>query len=382
MYHVDFSKLIKRNKMKRFVGFMKKEFIHIFRDVRTLLILFGMPVAQILIFGFVITNEIKEAQIAVYDKSKDDITQEITDKLVASGYFRISKIIHEDEQIKKTFQQGDVKEIVVFEQDFGKKLINNNSPEIQLLFDATDANMANLLQNYTSGIIRDYSQNIKPGQINVPVIQANPRMVFNNELKGVYMFVPGTMALILMIVTAMMTSISISREKEMGSMEVLLVSPLRSFQIILGKVAPYVLLAFLNGVVIILLGYFVFDMPINGSVVLLLAETLLYIIMALSLGILISTVSNTQEVAMFISMFALLLPTMLLSGFIFPVENMPWPLQWLSTIIPAKYFIILIKDIMIKGTGLAFIWKETLVLMGMTAIFIVVSIRKFKIRLE
>jgi len=382
MYHVDFSKLIKRNKMKRFVGFMKKEFIHIFRDVRTLLILFGMPVAQILIFGFVITNEIKEAQIAVYDKSKDDITQEITDKLVASGYFRISKIIHEDEQIKKTFQQGEVKEIVVFEQDFGKKLINNNSPEIQLLFDATDANMANLLQNYTSGIIRDYSQNIKPGQINVPVIQANPRMVFNNELKGVYMFVPGTMALILMIVTAMMTSISISREKEMGSMEVLLVSPLRSFQIILGKVAPYVLLAFLNGVVIILLGYFVFDMPINGSVVLLLAETLLYIIMALSLGILISTVSNTQEVAMFISMFALLLPTMLLSGFIFPVENMPWPLQWLSTIIPAKYFIILIKDIMIKGTGLAFIWKETLVLMGMTAIFIVVSIRKFKIRLE
>lgn len=368
--------------MKRFVGFMKKEFIHIFRDVRTLLILFGMPVAQILIFGYVITNEIKEAQIAVYDKSKDDITQEITDKLGSSGYFRVSKIIHHEAEIEETFQQGEIKEIVVFEQDFGKKLINNNSPQVQLLLNATDANMANLLQNYTSGIIRDYSQNIKQEQINVPVIQAKPRMVFNNELKGVYMFVPGTMALILMIVTAMMTSISISREKEMGSMEVLLVSPLRSFQIILGKVAPYVLLAFLNGVVIILLGYFVFEMPINGSVVLLLAETLLYIIMALSLGILISTVSNTQEVAMFISMFALLLPTMLLSGFIFPIENMPWPLQWLSTVIPAKYFIILIKDIMIKGTGLPFVWKETLILTGFTLVFILLSIRKFKIRLE
>lgn len=368
--------------MKRFLGFIRKEFIHIFRDKRTLLILFGMPVAQILIFGFVITNEIKEAQIAVYDKSKDDITREITDKLVSSGYFRLSKKIKDDAQIKETFKQGEVKEIVVFEQDFGEKLLTGNSPEIQLLLDATDANMANLLQNYTSGIIRDYSQNIKFSRIELPVIKTKPRMVFNNELKGVYMFVPGTMALILMIVTAMMTSISITREKERGSMEILLVSPLRSFQIILGKVAPYVLLAFLNGVVIILLGYFVFDMPINGSVALLLGETLLYILMSLSLGILISTMSNSQQVAMFISMFALLLPTMLLSGFIFPVENMPWPLQWLSTIIPAKYFIILIKSIMIKGTGLAYIWKETLILLGMTVIFIGVSIRKFKVRLE
>jgi ABC-2 type transport system permease protein len=207
-------------------------------------------------------------------------------------------------------------------------------------------------------------------------------MLFNNELKGVYMFVPGTMALILMIVSAMMTSISITREKETGSMEVLLVSPLRSFQVIIGKVMPYVLLAFMNGVVIVALGYYVFEMPINGSLTLLLAETLLYIVMSLSLGIFISTMSNTQQVAMFISMFALLLPTMLLSGFIFPVENMPWPLQWLSTIIPAKYFIILIKNIMIKGTGLLFVWKETLVLIVMTLIFIGLSVKKFKIRLE
>jgi ABC-2 type transport system permease protein len=209
-----------------------------------------------------------------------------------------------------------------------------------------------------------------------------PRMLFNNELKGVYMFVPGTMALILMIVTAMMTSISITREKEMGTMEVLLVSPLKSIQVIAGKVFPYVFLAFLNGVTIIALGYFVFDMPVNGSLILLLTETLLYIIMALSLGIFISTISTSQQMAMFISMFALLLPTMLLSGFIFPVENMPWPLQWLSTIIPAKYYIIIIKNIMIKGTGLLYIWKETLVLLAMTGIFIGLSIKNFKIRLE
>jgi len=368
--------------MKRFIGFIRKEFTHIFRDKRTLLILFGMPVAQILIFGYVITNEIKEAQIAVYDKSKDDVTKEITDKLVSSGYFKLSRKINDSEEITETFRRGDVKEIVVFEQNFGEKLSEGRKPQIQLLLDATDANMANLLQSYTAGIIQDYSQKVRLTRSDIPVIQPQPRMVFNNKLKGVYMFVPGTMALILMIVTAMMTSISITREKEMGSMEILLVSPLKSFQIILGKVVPYVLLAFLNGVVIILLGYFVFDMPVNGSVVLLLAETLLYILMSLSLGIFISTVSNSQQVAMFISMFALLLPTMLLSGFIFPIENMPWPLQWLSTIIPAKYFIILIKNIMIKGTGLAFVWKETLVLLTMTLVFIVLSIHKFKIRLE
>jgi len=368
--------------MKRFVGFVKKEFIHIFRDRRTLLILFGMPVAQILIFGYVVTNEIKEARIAIYDQSKDAVTREITDKILSSGYFRLAKRIEDESQIEETFQKGEIKEIIVFEPHFDEKLNQEKSAQVQILLDATDANMANLLQSYTAGIISDYSKNIGVDNAQLPVIQTRPRMLFNNELKGVYMFVPGTMALILMLVTAMMTSISITREKEMGTMEVLLVSPLKSIQIIAGKVMPYVSLAFLNGIVILALGYFVFDMPVHGNIILLLAETLLYIVMALSLGIFISTVSPTQQVAMFVSMFALLLPTMLLSGFIFPVENMPWPLQWLSTIIPAKYFIILIKNIMIKGTGLLFIWKETLILLLMTLIFIGLSIRNFKIRLE
>lgn len=368
--------------MKRFLGFVKKEFIHIFRDKRTLLILFGMPVAQILIFGYVVTNEIKEARIAIYDQSKDAVTRKITDKILSSGYFRLAKRIESDDQIEETFQKGDIKEIIIFEPNFDEKLTNERSARVQILLDATDANMANLLQSYTAGIINDYSRQIRVSSGNMPVIQPKPRMLFNNELKSVYMFVPGTMALILMLVTAMMTSISITREKEMGTMEVLLVSPLKSIQIIAGKVTPYVSLAFLNGVVILALGYLVFGMPVHGSIPLLLGVTLLYIIMALSLGIFISTVSPTQQVAMFVSMFALLLPTMLLSGFIFPIDNMPWPLQWLSTIIPAKYFIMLIKSIMIKGTGLLFIWKETLVLLGMTLIFIGLTVRKFKIRLE
>jgi ABC-2 type transport system permease protein len=213
-------------------------------------------------------------------------------------------------------------------------------------------------------------------------INTEARMVFNEGLKSVYMFVPGTMALILMLVSAMMTSISIAREKEMGTMEVLLVSPLRPAQIVIGKVLPYVVLAFINAITIILIGYFIFEMPVKGSLWLLLAENLLFISLALSLGILISTLAKSQQVAMFISLFALMLPTILLSGFIFPIENMPVILQWLTYIIPPKYFIIIIKNIMIKGTGFEFVWKETLVLIGMMILFIIISVKKFKVRLE
>lgn len=196
------------------------------------------------------------------------------------------------------------------------------------------------------------------------------------------MFVPGTMALILMLISAMMTSISIAREKEMGTMEVLLVSPLKPLQIILGKVTPYVALSFINAVTIIILGNTVFDVPVKGSLLLLMGESLLFILLALSLGILISTVSKTQQVAMFISLFALMLPTILLSGFIFPIESMPEVLQWISAIMPPRWFIVIIKNIMLKGAGLAFVWKETLILIAMITFFIIMSVKKFKIRLE
>ena len=196
------------------------------------------------------------------------------------------------------------------------------------------------------------------------------------------MFIPGTIALILMLVSAIMTSISIAREKELGTMEVLLVSPLKPIQIILGKVAPYVLLSFINAIVILILGYLVFHIPVRGSITLFMVINLLYIILALSLGILISTFSNSQQTAMFVSMFALMLPTMLLSGFIFPIENMPKLLQLLSNIMPARWFLAIIKNIMIKGTGLFYVWKETLVLIGFIVLFITISTKKFKYRLE
>jgi ABC-2 type transport system permease protein len=207
-------------------------------------------------------------------------------------------------------------------------------------------------------------------------------MVYNPELKSVFMFVPGVMTIILMLVSAMMTSISITREKELGTMEILLVSPLKPFQVIVGKVIPYIFLSIINAVVIVLLSIFVFEMPIQGSLFLLALESVFFIITSLSLGILISTISATQQTAMMISLMGLMLPTILLSGFIFPISSMPLPLQVISNIIPAKWFILILKGIMLKGVGLFFIWKETLILIGMTLFFIALSVKKYKIRLE
>lgn len=368
--------------MKQFLGFVKKEFYHIFRDVQTMLVLFGIPIAQLLIFGYAVTNEIKDIKIAIYDQSKDDVTLLISNKIISSGYFILEKNLDHISNIEDIFKKGDVKEVIIFEPDFAKKLQREGIANVQLIADASDANTANLIVNYTSRILMDYIQKEnrlvgQPLQIDTEV-----RMVFNEGLKSVYMFVPGTMALILMLVSAMMTSISIAREKEMGTMEVLLVSPLKPAQIIVGKVIPYVTLAFVNAITIILIGYFVFGMPLKGSIWLLLFESFLFISMALSLGIFISTMAKSQQVAMFISIFALMLPTLLLSGFIFPIENMPVLLQWLSHLMPPKYFIIIIKNIMLKGTGFMYIWKETLILTGMMLFFIALSVKKFKIRLE
>ena len=368
--------------MKRFRGFVIKEFNHILRDFRTLLILFGMPAVQLLVFGFVVTNELKDIRIAVYDQSRDKYTREITNKIISSGYFIFDGYLESMGQIEDKFREGNIKQIIVFEPGFGQRLMREKTADIQLLADASDANTANLVVSYTSAIIQDYMMDLRTSSGGKLRILPEIRMMYNEHMAGAFMFVPGVMALILMIVSALMTSITITREKELGTMETLLVSPLKPMQIVLGKVTPYIALSFINAVSIVAMGYFVFGLPVVGSLALLLLECLLFISVALSLGIFISTIVDTQQMAMFLSMIMLMLPTILLSGFIFPIENMPRILQWLSCIVPAKYFIIIVKSIMLKGTGIAFIWKETLILLLMLVFFIGNSVRRFKIRLE
>ncbi len=368
--------------MKRFIGFIKKEFHHIFRDKRSLFILFGMPIAQILLFGFAITNEINNVDIAIVDHSNDTTTKEIINKIAASKYFSIKQIISREADIAAVFKRGQVKAILNFEKDFSKKLIKDHKGTIQIITDATDPNTANAITNHVNAIIQQYQKELNKDITIVYQIIPETRMVYNPELKSVYMFVPGVMTIILMLVSAMMTSISITKEKELGTMEILLVSPIKPYQVIIGKVIPYMFLSIINAVVIVLLSIFIFNMPIQGSLFLLGLESVLFILTSLTLGILISTISETQQTAMMISLMGLMLPVILLSGFIFPISSMPMPLQIISNIIPAKWFIIILKGIMLKGVGLQFIWKETLILIGMTLFFIGLSVKKYKIRLE
>jgi ABC-2 type transport system permease protein len=368
--------------MKEFLGFIKKEILHIFRDFRTLIVLFGMPVVQIMVFGYVIRNEIQDVKIAVLDYSGDIVTHDIINRVTSSGFFIVEKNLSSPTEIEKIFRRGKIREVLIFEQQFGEKLQREGKATVQIIADASDPNSARMIVNYTRGIIAGYMKEINRN-ITVPYqIQPKIRMMYNSGLKSSFMFVPGTMAMILMLVCAMMTSISIAREKEVGTMEALLVSPLKPIQIIAGKVMPYIIISCINALVIIILGHFVFDLPIHGNLWLLFFETVLFITLALSLGIMISSVSNSQQMAMFISAFALMLPTILLSGFIFPIDNMPKILQWLTYAAPPRYFISVIRSVMLKGTGLLEIWKETAVMLGMTLILIGVSMAKFKTRLE
>lgn len=366
----------------KFWGFALKEFRHIFRDKRTLLIIFGMPIAQLLIFGFVVTNEIKDANIAIYDKSGDYLSQKLTSKLGSSGYFIPTNYLHSESEIEPILRSGKAKMVVVYEPNFAQNFFKEGNSSIQIITDASEPNTASLLANYAWAIVNSFANENGVKGLSTSPIDIRVRMLYNPELKSVFMFVPGTMALILMLLTAMMTAISIAKEKELGTMEILLVSPLKPSHIVLGKVLPYVGLAFTNALVILLLGYTVFGLPMRGSLVLLLFVSFIFILLALSLGILISTVSKTQQVAMFFSMIGLMLPTILLSGFIFPIENMPAILQWLSLIMPPRWFISALKTIIIKGEGIVYVWKEILIMVGMIVFFLTLSIKKFKVRLS
>jgi ABC-2 type transport system permease protein len=369
--------------MNRFLGFVRKEFLHIFRDYRTLFILFGIPVAQILIFGYAVSMDIKNAGIAFLDLSNDEITQKLSDKIVSSGFFIKTEDLLNYNDIDRVLKKGKTKAVIIFEENFSQRLIKEGKASLSIIADGSEPNTATLITNYTTAIVNDFNMEIAPAALPGAIrIVPEVKMFYNPNLQSHYMFVPGVITLILILICALMTSVTITREKEFGTMEVLLVSPLRPIQIILGKVTPYFLLSFINVLLIIAMSWLVFGLPVKGSIVLLLAESMLYILMSLSLGILISTVSSTMQQAIFISLIGLMLPTILLSGFIFPIENMPKVYDYVSMIVPPRYFIIIIKNIMIKGTGLMYIWKETLILTAMTIVFIGISVRKFKIRLE
>jgi len=367
--------------MKQFKAFVKKEFHHIFRDKRTLFILLGMPIMQIIIFGFALTNEVKNSKIAILDNSKDAATTSLINEIAASRYFDIEQNLHSYKDIETAFKAGKVKMAVVLPQHFGEDLQHFNKASVQLVTDASDPNVASTLTNYASAVIMDYQQRITDDRKLPYTINTEMRMLYNPQLKGAYSFVPGVMAMVLMLVCTLMTAITVVREKEMGTMEILLASPVQPLKIITAKAIPYLLLSIVNVASILVLSVFVLEVPINGSLLLLIVESILFTITCLAFGLLISASTDSQQTAMFIALTGMFLPTVMLSGFMFPIENMPLPLRIVSNIVPAKWYYQIVKNVMIKGVGIEAVWKETLILAGMTMFLLTMAIKKFKIRL-
>ena len=340
------------------------------------MILLGMPVLQIILFGFAITTELNHSRVAVLDPSKDAVTTRITERIDENRYFSVVKELSSASDIETVFRHDEADIVVAFTPDFDANL-STGEAGIQLVVDATDPNTGNMMAGYVQGIV---GQALQSGTQSSPIVQTH--LLFNPQMKSAYNFVPGVMGLILMLICAMMTSISIVREKETGTMEVLLVSPIRPIFIILAKAVPYLVLSCVNLATILLLSVYVLHVPVEGSLWTLSFLSLLLIAVALSLGLLISCVVQNQVAAMIVSGMGLMMPVMLLSGMIFPIECMPAVLQWISNIIPARWYIQAVKKVMIEGLGMAAVWHEALILSGMAALLIGLSLKKFKERLE
>jgi len=337
---------------------------------------------QIVLFGFALTNEIKNAEIVICDYARDAASQQIIRKIEAGSNFTVKRALMSHEQIDGAFKKGKIKLALIFPANFNNDLSHLHHAQVQIIADASDPNTATTLTNYASAVIMAYQMERSQTQAMPMRIVTEQRMLYNPELKGAPNFVPGVMALVLMLVCVMMTSVSIVREKENGTMEVLLVSPFNPVMVIISKAIPYLALSIINLAVIILLSVTLLDMPVKGSMLLLFAVSILLIITALALGLLISNLVQSQQAAMLVSMMGMLVPTMLFTGFMFPIENMPLPLQLISYIIPSKWYYTIVKAIMIKGLGFSAIWKETLVLFGMACFLLIVSFKRFRIRLE
>lgn len=380
--------------LKRFFSFVGKEFNHILRDTKTLMVLLVMPVVLIVLFGFALSTEIKNIKVAVYAPSSDAAVTRIINQIDASEYFTVVKMLSDESQIRQSFLDNTADMAVIFEENFHYALKHGGRGHLQVITDASNTNTASMAVFYFNSVIASYQEELAAEQAlehasagnmddaQQPVtIDVSSRMLYNPLMKSAFNFVPGVLGMILMLVCAMMTSVSIVREKERGTMEVLLVSPVKPFSIILAKAIPYFVVSAFNLVTLILLSVFLLKVPVSGSMWWMVLVSLLFIMVSLSIGILISTLVSKQEVAIIISSMVLMLPTMLLSGMLFPIESMPAALQYISLIVPARWYIDAIKVLMIQGLGIRFCLEAVLILVGFLVAIIGLSIWKFKDRL-
>lgn len=359
--------------MKEFWSFIIKETQHIMRDRRTMMILFGMPIILMLIFGFAISTDVRNVRTVVVMSQIDHQTQRMINALDESEYFNVLYKVHTPAEAEQLIRNQKADMGIVFSTNFASK-----HGGVQLITDGTEPNMAQQYNNYASQIMGTQLMNVM--QRKAPNAIAL-KMLYNPQMKSSYNFVPGIMGILLMLICAMMTSISIVREKERGTMEVLLVSPVRPFLIILAKAVPYLVLAFVVLLAILLMSRFVLFVPIAGSLWLILLVSTIYIFMALSLGLLISTIAKTQMAALLMSAVMLLMPCTMLSGMMFPIESMPHVLQWVAALIPPRYYISAMRKLLIMGVSFRYVLSEVVTLLGMTTLFLTVALLKFNKRL-
>ena len=360
--------------MKQFIAFVIKETKHILRDKRTMLILFGMPVVMMLLFGFAITTDVKNVRTVVVTSEMSPRTQQAVERLAQSEYFVITQTVNTPREAEQLIRSQKADMALVFARGRG----------MQIMVDGSDPNMAQQWTTYALQTIaadRSAPATLHAAKNDSP-ITIHTSLLYNPQMKSAYNFVPAIMGMLLMLICAMMTSISIVREKEKGTMEVLLVSPVRPLMVIIAKAVPYLVLAFGILITILLMARFVLGVPLAGSLFWILAVSTLYILLALSLGLLISNVAQTQLVALLLSAMVLLMPVVMLSGMLFPVESMPTILQWISAIVPPRYYIEAMRKLMIMGVGIGEVAHEVAVLAGMTVVLLAIALKKFNVRLE
>ncbi|MEP6551657.1 MAG: ABC transporter permease [Gemmatimonadales bacterium] len=362
-------------------AFVVKEFHHILRDRQTLTILLLMPLVQVILFGYALRSDVRDIRMAVVDPTPDHATLDLQSRFLSTNRFRIVETGKSPTIIEPLFRRNQADVALVFDPDFASHLRGTAPARLLIAIDASDPNTGTTYLNYARAVVQSYQADLNAGARQVSLV-VQTRMRFNPTLESVNLFVPGLIALVLVLVSALMTAISLSREKERGTLEVLLVSPLRPQQIIVGKVLPYLALAFANVLTALLAAWAVFHVPFRGSLLLLLAESVLYTLVSLALGVLVAARTSSQRAAMLTAMLATMLPNTLLSGMIFPLASMPGWLLPVTYIVPARWFIVVARGIMLKGVGITILWRETLVLSIMALLLLAAAIRSFKPRME
>ncbi len=365
----------------RIIAILKKEFIHIVRDPRSLVIVFLLPLMMVLLYGYAITFDIREIGLGLLDQDRTPASREMTERLLGSGYFKLGGRLESRDEIEPALMHRRFRAVLIIPKGYGVSLATQLRTPVQVIVDGSNANSATVAINYLKSFFTTYSLELNALVVQPP-IELEPRVWYNPDLKSAHFIVPGLVAVVMMLICALLTSVTVARERETGTMEQILVSPIRSIEIIVGKTLPYILLALVDAIFVVVFSWQWFGVPFRGNALWLLAYAMIYVYASLSMGIFISARVRSQQVALMAAQVATLLPSILLSGFVFPLIAMPTILQAISFIVPAKYFLIIIRGIMLKGVDGLMLWKPALFLVSFGTLLILVSVKRFKTNLE